>query len=364
MRLKFINSFGERFDDVDNFEKALRSCSNEKYVFEGLNHRQALGVPGAFSPQELDELYRNKNSKLIKFYDEVSKACEGGDVFVVHHENVYHPEFIKKLSESIYTVLYTSDDPESSYKSSQPYVWAFDHILCYSVYYDVNTLMVDKLRQWGARRANHKPHGFHLHKCNINIQEKELFSIVRDVDVLYVGGAYNKVSDLLKVKKAFGKRFKLYGDWGGIGPLLGLYKRHGFFPPVRPLPEKDFVRTYQRSLIGLNMHMSFGPSNLRMWDLPINGVLQVTDNPIGTSNLFDVGSEVCCYNNGDIDRAIEIIDYYLSNDDERIEIARAGYRKAKAEYSFQKSWWKIIPEIELGIMEKKNHKYDLFCIKV
>jgi spore maturation protein CgeB len=101
------------------------------------------------------------------------------------------------------------------------------------------------------------------------------------------------------------------------------------------------------------MHMSFGPSNLRMWDLPINGVLQVTDNPVGTSKLFDVGAEICCYDNGDIERAIGIIDYYLSHERERLEIARAGYRRVKYDYSFQQCWWRILPAIEQGILEKK-----------
>jgi hypothetical protein len=354
MTIKIICSFGERANDVERYLLALRRCDNNNYLFKGLNHRKYLGISKAWSPYELDYLYRNNDKNLINFYSTVEKVCETADIFIVNHENVYHPEFIKKLSKSLYTILYTSDDPESSYFSTVPYVWSFDHVLCYSIYYDKETLMIDKLKQWGAKRANYKPHGYYYEKHNSKLTVNELFSKNRDIDVLYVGGPYNKVRDLLKIKKTFGKRFKLYGNWGGIGPTLGLYRRYGFFKPIKHLSEEDFVNTYTNAKIGINMHMSYGPSNLRMWDLPINGVMQVTDNPVGTSKIFEIGKEICCYENGNVEQAIDIIDYYLINDIERKEIAQQGYFKVKSKYSFEQTYWDIMPYIMQGI-ENKSH---------
>jgi spore maturation protein CgeB len=100
------------------------------------------------------------------------------------------------------------------------------------------------------------------------------------------------------------------------------------------------------------MHMSYGPSNLRMWELPINGAMQITDNPKGTSKLFDLDKEIVCFDNGKIDQAIDLIDYYLANDAERVEIARQGYNKVKSRYSFQQTYWDIMPKLQQGMIEK------------
>ena len=123
-----------------------------------------------------------------------------------------------------------------------------------------------------------------------------------------------------------------------------------------PLPQSQFVATYQRTKIGINMHMSYGPSNLRMWQLPINGVMQITDNPKGTEELFELNKEIVCYENGDMDEAIDKIKYYLDHNDERIAIARAGYERALRDYSYEKCFLSSIKEIEKGIQNKRESK--------
>lgn len=353
-RLKILDSFGERPQSISSYEAAVRRCNNERFQVDAINHRRALGIDRAWKPYELDALFRNRDKRLMNFYDEVERWCDDVDVFIVNHENVYHPEFIRKLSRKTYTVLYTGDDPEGSYVCSQPYAWAFDHTLCYAVYYDSATRMTEKLTQWGAKRVHLKPYGFQPHRHDPRVSEEDLFARTRDIEVLYVGGPYNKVADLMSIKKAFGKRFRIYGNWGGLKATLGRFKRHGVFEQIKPLSEADFASTYQRAKIGINMHMSYGPSNLRMWELPINGVMQITDNPAGTAEFFEVGREIACYDNGNMEQAIHLIDYYLSHDKERIEMSREGYRKVKSCYSFEQAFWDIMPVIEQGMMQKSK----------
>ena len=350
--LKILNSFGERSGSVKHYENALRTCNNDLYGVTGLNHRQYLGISRAWMPLDLDYHYRNKNPKLINFYEYIYKLCDSYDVFIVDHENVYHPEFIKKLSKKIYTVLYTSDDPEASYVCSQPYVWAFDHVFCYAIFYDDKCLMVDKLKEWGSKRANHRPFGYQPHKCDNEVNENNLLSLPRDIDLIYIGGAYNKVENLLLLKKTFGRRFKIYGNWGGVKGAFSRIKRFKYFEYIKPLDENDFINVYKKSKIGINMHMSYGPSNLRMWELPINGVLQITDNPEGTSKLFNINKEIVCYENNNMEEAIEKIDYYLTHDAERNDIAINAFKMVRENYQFNKCFWRSMRNIEEGMIEK------------
>lgn len=352
--IRVLNSFGERPQDVAKYLKANHRCNSDTTQITCLNHREELGIAGAWRPFDLDYLYRNRDARLIRFYESVERRCDKFDVFLVNHENVYHPDFITKLSKKVYTVLYTGDDPESSYHCSQPYVWAFDHVFCYSVFYDAETLMVDKLKAWGAKRANWRPHGYFYYRHDENISENELFRIARDIDVLYVGGPYNKIGQLHYLRKYFGKRFHLYGHWGGVRAMLGRFRRYGWMERVKSLPPDSFVHTYQRAKIGINMHMGYGPNNLRMWELPINGVMQVTDNPVGTGTIFTIGKEVACYENGNVQEAGRLIDYYLTHERERIDMARASYQKVKSTYSFEAGFANSLRHIGDGINEKHH----------
>ena len=355
MSIRILDSFGPRPDEESLYLNAISSFQSSDCNIVGVNHRKKLDITRAWSPFELDTLYRQKNAKLLRWYDEVWESCDDFDVLIVNHENPYHPDFISRLSEKIYTVLYTGDDPEASYLCSQPYAWAFDHVQCYAVYYDAATPMKEKLMSWGAKRASHRAHGFMPHR--VGLKEDVIASVRsgRDIDLIYVGGPYNKVDSLLKLKKHFGANFKIYGAWGGVRASLARYKRYGVFTNIKPISDRDLLSIYTRSKLGINMHMSFGPSNLRMWELPINGVAQVTDNPTGTALLWDVDSEIACYANDNIDEAIEKIEFYLCNDENRIEMAIRGYDKAKAYYSFESCFLRGLSDIKLG-MDEKNAK--------
>ena len=355
MILRILESYGERIGYEQLYEDAVRGCETDHFKFHLVNHRQELKIDRAWDPQFLDMLYRQNDPRLLAFYDKVEKLCDKYDIFVVNHENVYHPEFVKRLSNKIYTVLYSGDDPESSYKASMPYVWAFDHILCYAVYYNEDTLMSEKFIEWGAKRADHRPFGYLPHRNSPYIDPDDLFSKQRSHPITYVGGIYNKLDRLMAIKKHFGDRFRIYGNWGGVRGDLSRLKKFKILAKVRPISDADLVNVYRDTMIGINMHMSYGPSNLRMWELPINGALQITDNPSGTKIMWDAEKEIICYNN--TSELISLIEYYLQNDAERINIAKHGYYRAIADYSFRSCYHAALEKITRGLHEKTEMKF-------
>ena len=132
-----------------------------------MDHRAELGINRAWSPEELNELYTNKDERLNRLYNKINKLTSTHDVLVVNHENVYHPEFIKSL-ENIYTVIVSGDDPENSDNCSKPYVHAFNHSFAWGVNFDKDTKVTEKFRQWGAKRADWWPHGVNYNMYNLN----------------------------------------------------------------------------------------------------------------------------------------------------------------------------------------------------
>lgn len=359
---KVLISYGERPGQEIDYESTVKWCNSPQYCFETVNHRNGLSIDRAMSPYNLDKLYREKNSTLLKYYDYIYERCKLIDIFIVDHENIYHPEFIRKLGKITYTVLYTGDDPESSYICSLPYVHSFDHVLCYSVTYNAENTMEEQLKIWGAKRANYRPFGWQYApeisggQCfgDEVYDEAGLFEGERDIDLIYVGGQYTKTEQLLTLKKKFGPRFILHGNWGGIKSWFWRLKKYNSVTIVTKLSKNQLFPMYRRAKIGINMHMSFGPSNLRLWQLPINGVMQITDNPVGTSKLFDIGQEIICYENGNIDEAIGKIEFFLKKENEglRIEIAKKGYLAAREKYSFSQGLHNALMHIEIGVKEK------------
>jgi spore maturation protein CgeB len=73
--------------------------------------------------------------------------------------------------------------------------------------------------------------------------------------------------------------------------------------------------------------------NFRLFELPGNGVMQISDGGPYLSTFFEPGKEIVGYDT--VDGLIESIEYYLAHPSERLEIARAGYRAAMERHGFK-----------------------------
>ncbi|MCJ7571593.1 MAG: glycosyltransferase, partial [Candidatus Thermoplasmatota archaeon] len=320
------------------------------YEFILFDHREFLGriIKDAWT---LDKLYWKKDKKLLKTYYELKKIIQEtkADILCVGADNVYHPEFIKSLD--VYTVLQSTDDPNSSYLRTVPYIWAFDHISCVNVCYhrDMPVKMTDKLLEWGAKQVSWFPMGVEESLYDPKLKERDILNKDRKIDILYVGAPYReKNSDLIKLKKAFGRKFKLFGPWGS--KLFVYYLLHGKWKWVNPLPQNLFVDTYQDTKIGINLHQSGELGNGRLYQLPINGVMQVCDCSNILHEVFEPGKEIVGFNS--IDESIELIKYYLEHDDERKKIAVAGFKRAKKNYLKLTVYQNLLKEIKRGMLNK------------
>ena len=350
--MKIVYSYGV-FNFFEKELKFIESQSMGEVEIVPINHRKFLDWPGDVSPLELDNFYRNGHTKLFDLYKHVEELCENADVFYVDHECVYHPDFILELSKKTYTVIYSGDDPESSYRRSKPYLYAFDHAFCYGVYHNANQKMTEKFLEWGAKRANFKPHGCMQEMYNHELTENDILKGERDIDLIFVGGYanYTRNDFLLRLKKHYKDKFQIYGGWGGFVGILSRIKNGYGLINIHKISNEQLFEKYKRSKIGINIHQSFGPCNLRMYELPMNGVMQICDNEKGLDEIFKLNEEVVSYSS--YDEIIDKIEYYLDNDDLRRQIAINGFRKASRNYQFHQTFLDSLEHIKKGMKEKK-----------
>src|SRR5262249_28447008 len=160
-------------------------------------------------------------------------------------------------------------------------------------------------------------------ECDTIQTEETIGKSNRDVDVIYIGGFWRqKLGVLARVKKALGSRGRLHGFFG-IKHNLYFNAVYGAPGWVSPVSWEERVRLYQRSRIGFNIHWDdYGLGNQRLYHLPANGVLQISDCADSMNRVFEVGKEIDTYRG--VDELIEKLRYYLSNEEARKKMALEG----------------------------------------
>jgi len=332
---KIIYSFNKRGFEAAYWKKEIAAASNQKYKFIPFNHDPYLDVSLYSRAQLLDNLYYEKNKGLVRLYSDIKNLIikESADVLLVDNCFPYHPEFLKKLA--IYKVLRTSDGPICAYDRDFAYLHAYDHVLFHSPAYSRDMGMEEKLVYCGAKRIDFWPLGSFDAICDPSKTDSNILSAKRDIDVIFIGALHvNKMPIIAAAKKALGKKLRLHG-------LTSLKKNVYFnlkysFPGwVKPVAFTQYVKLYQRAKIGINIHNrgDYTVGNYRMFDLPANGVMQISDGGDNLNRFFSVGTEVISYKN--TDELIAKVKYYLTHNDEREEIALNGFKRARKDYNIQ-----------------------------
>jgi spore maturation protein CgeB len=299
-----------------------------------------------YTAQELDEAYRRKESGLMKLYSYVESIIGEFDAFIVLDVNVFHPDFLEKLS--VYKAYYSFDDPDASFLRVMPYAYAFDHVFTVTPIYNSERTMPDQFKKWGVRFATFLPLGAISSQFR-TIDESFVFSQKRPVELVFVGTATTaeRNAKLFQVKKHFKNRFAIYGHWHWKANLKNIIINRNY---SWISPHFDLTSLYLKSQIGINIHDSneYGFGNRRTYELPLNGVMLVSDfKEKALGDIYELNKEAVGFE--DINEAIDLIEYYLKHDDERREIAVNGFKKAKEKYLFSNIFRNALLEINTNI---------------
>ena len=242
--------------------------------------------------QKLDELYYDRHPGLMRLYASVEARLREGaiDVLLVDNCPPYHPDWLRGLP--VFKVLRTSDGPLTAYDRDFAYVHAYDLVLYHSPAYSRDMGMDEKLHYVGAKRTAFWPLGLFEAVYSPDTSEEILFGLERDLDVVFVGGLHvNKMPLIAKVKKAFGSRCRIHG-LASTKKNTYFNLMYGFPGWVRPIPQSRYVPLYQRAKIGFNVHNrgKYTVGGYRLYELPANGVLQISDGDEFLERFFRVGA--------------------------------------------------------------------------
>jgi spore maturation protein CgeB len=324
--MKILYSFNKRGFEADYWTREIAAASDDRVTFIPFNHEPYVSVQRYIRAQLLDNLYYDRDPGLLRLYDVFMDrlASERVDAVIVDNAMPYHPDFLRKVP--VYKVLRTSDGPLAAYDRDFAYVHAYDQVLYHSPAYSRDMGMREKLTYLKARRADFWPLALFDRMYDTSKTEETILAHDRDVEIAFVGALFvNKMPLLARMRKAFGRRVRIYG--------LSTWKRnlyfnvkYGFPGWVRLLAFEDYVPLYQRTRIGINVHNrgQYTVGSYRMFDLPGNGVMQISDGGVHLSSFYDVGNEIVGYEDGD--DLVRKLTYYLDHDQERERIALNGYR--------------------------------------
>jgi spore maturation protein CgeB len=330
--LTIVYSFNKRGFEADYWTREIAGASDDRTQFVPFNHDPYLDPLKYGRAQLLDNLYFAGHPGLKRLYGdlEVVIAGSGANVLLVDNCAPYHPDYLRGLG--VYKVLRTSDGPMVAYDRDIPYVHAYDHVLYHSPAYSRDMGMAEKLAYCGAKRADFWPLALFDAAFDPSASEDSVMGRERDIDVVFVGALHpNKMPLLARVKKAFGRRCILQG-LTSVKKNVYFNVRHGFPGWVRPLPFEEYVRLYQRARVGFNVHNrgDYTVGSYRLFDLPGNGVMQISDGGDYLNAFFRVGEEIVAYRTAD--ELVDLIRHYLANDAERQRIALNGYRRVLADH--------------------------------
>ena len=329
--MRILYSFNKEAFEAEHWESEILAASDGEFSFVPFNHGLYLSPNLYLDASSLDRLYQNKDSRLQKMYKDMQATLSEQNLsaLLVNNCPPYHPEFLRDLN--VYKVLYSGDDPVATYLRNIPYLHAYDHVFFASPTYSPDLDMQEKMRYCGMVNADWLPIGVFDYEYETSRTEHNILSRERDIDIIYVGKFWRqKIQVLADVAKAFGRQFSIYGMFG-IRHNLYINVIKGARSWVRPLSFPDRVSHYQRAKIGINIHWSnYALGNQRLYHLPANGVMQLSDCSKDLHRVFSDGEEVVGYSS--TEDLIEKLRFYLSHKEEREAIALGGYRRVMREY--------------------------------
>jgi glycosyltransferase involved in cell wall biosynthesis len=335
--MNIVYSFNKKGFEADFWQREIAAASNEEFRFIPFNHDPYLPDYRLYlRAQLLDNLFFDRDSGLMSLYNDFSAFIQEhqAEAIIVDTCPPYHPEYLLKLP--VYKVLRTGDGPISAYDRDFAYLHAYQQVFYHSPAYSADLNMPEKLRYCGQENSDWWPMGLFDARFDRTKTEADILAGERDIDLIFVGALHlGKMAFLAKIKKVFGRRLRFYG-FSSLKRNLYFNLKYGFPAWVRPIPFSQFVPLYQRTKIGFNVHNrgDYTVGSYRLFELPANGVMQISDGGEYLNQFFQAGEEIVGYKN--VDDLIDKIRYYLDHDEERQAIVLAGYRRVLRDYRIGK----------------------------
>ena len=242
----------------------------------------------------------------------------------------------------------------TAYDRDFAYLHAYDQVLYHSPAYSRDMGMEEKLHYCGATNVDFWPMALFDVAFDPAITTSTILEGHRDIDVVFVGALHvNKMPLLAKVKRALGSRFVMRG-LSNVKRNVYFNVKYGMPGWVRPIAFEEYVPLYRRAKIGINVHNrgDYTVGSYRLFELPGNGVMQISDGGDYLNHFFEVGKEIVSHR--DADDLVDKVRYYLAHDDERRRIAVDGFVRVHRDHRFPMRMRQAGELIQRGMTRRRS----------
>ncbi|MFA5098665.1 MAG: glycosyltransferase [Candidatus Paceibacterota bacterium] len=291
-----------------------------------------------FLPKSKTPLYINTgklNSEIIKFVNEKIP-----DFVLFFKPVLVRLKTIQKIkSLGIKVFSWYPDDIFYPKNASKDF---YDSISFYDCHFSTKSFNVRELMSAGAKMAVFIPHAVDA-SCHhpVKVSEDEIKKI--GADVLFVGTyAKDKRVECLEKLCNDGYDIKIYGNgWNKISHDSCLVQKKCI--QFQPLFCEDLSRAFNASKIVLAFLRKHNRDvqTSRTYEIPASGAFMLHERTDEAMSLFKEGKEAEFF--GDYEEMKSKIDFYLSHQKERNDVAAAGYKRAvSGDYSYEDRAEKIL----------------------
>jgi spore maturation protein CgeB len=311
---------GPSFEEV-NFRSAL----------EGMGHEL---IPFDFMAEKRERGKREMNRRLLALAKESAPELS----FFVLFEDEIDPETIRSVSRAGGPTLnWFADDHWRFDRFSQRYAPAFD----WSITTDRDSLL--KYRAIGYENVIHSQWA-----CNRYAYDKTADRL--EYDVTFVGQSYGDRPATVERLRAEGISVECWG----------------FGWPQGRIDHEEMVRVFGASRINLNLSAAFSPPGTlrarvgrlirrerheprksqikgRTFEVPGSGGFLLTDRVPYLEDYLTPGEEIGVFDSAD--GLVDQVRWWLEHEEERAQTAEAGYRRVRAEHTYDDRFREIFETI-------------------
>lgn len=256
----------------------------------------------------------------------IQDNCYDVVIFILF-EDQFTCDFINSLKKITKTLSFFHDD---NWRQAFVRKWA----PCFSAFTTTDIRGVEKYRYLGLEHAFFVPFGVNETLFCANSQ------VEKDIDISFVGAWHPYRQWLLQRIKRAGYKVSVFGEgW-----------------PQGIIDESKMIEVFQRSKISLNLSNSISydvryllssvrgiynslrsPKRMeqlkgRHFEIPACGAMQLSYYVEGLESVFQIGKEMVVYVSPE--DLIEKIEFYLRNNDSRMQIAEAGYARVQKDHIY------------------------------
>ncbi len=351
---KILVVWYDYFQYLSGTVKALNSIQGvhaETFILKHFNQdvnilikiSSKLGIK-YFKKQYFFNVYKELKKKIVEYDPDAVLFINADYREIVDKELL---EFIKEKNKKSIVWFFDSLGRMPAGLYDREYLNSFDKIYSFD-YTDIDYIK----EKFNIPRVQHLPFGVDTFTYNTNNHSEKTY------DICFVGNADEKrLAILEKVAKyctVNDRKMVIYGQIWKFSPVLQKIKHRYMIKKRYPylyrfvvnehLPPRKVSELYSKSKICLNIIRDNSGSNSRIFEILSANTLQL----IEYRELFDLdladGKDLVMYKS---DAELELVlNHYLKNDGERVEISQNGYQKTMSKYTTIKLLEKMMGDIK------------------